>query len=641
MDELDRLTRRLEREKNARIQAEELLENKSRELFLANQSLKALSENQEAIITERTQELIVARNQTIEAANAKMRFLANISHELLTPMNGILGNLQLLEKDIDAIKRSDCIQKAILASNALLKLLRTLLEIVELDQDKVHLLSIPFSPKALFDKISQDFSNKHLNLISTLSDEMPSLLLGDEARIDELCHHFLENAFKFTTAGKIQFRFQYKDQQLLIIIEDTGIGMSEEALARVMTPFTKGNEEHNRQYGGLGVGISISRRLIELMNGQLHIKSQTNIGTRIEIHIPLVETSQLLSIQKDQPILVVDDNPMNQQVAENLLSSLGYTTTIANNGDEAVQLCKQKPFSVILMDIQMPIMDGLIATQQIRAIPNSNQHTPIIAITAHSTQQDRQVSFLAGMNAHLTKPYSAKELASILYQFIEKPLSNSFQDAHSDTAEKSPDNDCKIPTLEGLDLIASLERVNNNWPLMNKILLIFNRNNQHTITDFVNAVHQQDWPVAIRISHTIKGSAATIGANQLSQIAANIENKLKSRHYLEASNFYSDLASEMNRVLKSLDSLAHASTEHSNATTQSNAVHKDIVSSIAMEITELLFSDLGEADKKLKQFLAIPDIVDEEFRSEIIQEYENFNLNRVKSLLENFNNQAS
>jgi two-component system, sensor histidine kinase len=641
MDELDRLTRRLEREKNARIQAEELLENKSRELFLANQSLKALSENQEAIITERTQELIVARNQTIEAANAKMRFLANISHELLTPMNGILGNLQLLEKDIDAIKRSDCIQKATLAGNALLKLLRTLLEIVELDQDKVHLLSIPFSPKALFDKISQDFSNQHINLIGNISDEMPSQLLGDEARIDELCHHFLENAFKFTTAGKIQFRFQYKDQQLLIIIEDTGIGMNEEALARVMTPFTKGNEEHNRQHGGLGVGISISQRLIELMNGQLYIRSQANIGTRIEVHIPLVETSQLLNIQKDQSILVVDDNPMNQQVAENLLSSLGYTTTIANNGDEAVQLCKQQPFSIILMDIQMPIMDGLIATQQIRATPNNNQHTPIIAITAHSTPQDRQVSFLAGMNAHLTKPYSAKELASIINQFIEKPIGNGVQDTHTDAPEKSPDNDCKIPALEGLDLIDSLERVNNNWPLMNKILLIFNRNNQHTMADFVTAVHQQDWPVAIRISHTIKGSAATIGANQLSHIAANIENKLKSDQYFEASMFYSDFASEMSRVLKSLGSLAHTNTEHSNSTTRSNSVHKDTVSSIAMEITELLFSDLGEADKKLKQFLAIPDIVDEEFKSEIIQEYENFNLNRVKSLLENFNNQAS
>lgn len=335
MDELDRLQKRYQREKVARLQAEDLLEQKSRELFLANQALKDLVKNLEKAINESTHELVNARNKAQEAEQAKGRFIANISHELLTPMNGIQGNLALINSKNLTEKDNSHLQQAHHSSTEMVKLIQQILEFVQLQQFKLKLNLQPFSLSALVEQLAHHFqplANQKKNQFILNSQSLPETLIGDKERISEIIDSVLDNAIKFTDAGTVELNIHYKQLYLVIELRDTGIGIPPRNLENINQAFSKVDESHIRRHGGLGLGLTKAQQLIQAMNGKFFIKSEVGIGTNVKIEIPLISPAILDEPTKNNAVLVVDDNPVNQQIINDLLLDRGFLPDTANNG---------------------------------------------------------------------------------------------------------------------------------------------------------------------------------------------------------------------------------------------------------------------------------------------------------------------
>ncbi len=386
-----------------------------------------------------------AKDEANIAYKTQAEFLANMSHEIRTPINGILGMLQLTlaEDDLQADYRDNLVT-AKNCADTLLRLINDILDISKLEAGKYNLRYEVFDVKsAIEETVAAQVplaNNKDLTLDCSFSGNIPESVKGDGERIKQVLNCLLSNAIKFTSEGGVRVKVATIDGDepdkitLRIAVVDSGIGISDADKSKLFIRFSQVDSSDTRKYGGTGLGLVITKQIVELMGGSITVQSKEDIGSTFIVEIPLKivkaseqkpeekKDSAVISISghKRARILVAEDEPVNQQVIGKLLGMAGYSYDIAENGEKAVELFKQKTYDAALFDVQMPIMDGLAATQQIRAIEEEKnlKRLPIIAVTARAMFGDKERILEAKLDDYIAKPYNLNDVVDTLNRYV-------------------------------------------------------------------------------------------------------------------------------------------------------------------------------------------------------------------------------
>ncbi len=369
-----------------------------------------------------------------QASLAKSEFLANMSHEIRTPLNAILGFIDLLkekERDEEKLKYIKTVQNS---SNSLLGIINDILDFSKIESGNLQIEEINFNTLDEFDTLADLFrakaSEKSISLTMHMDQNMPSALVSDPLRIKQVIANLLSNAIKFTPRnGRVILHISYSNAHLNVSVQDTGIGIAEEKQEKIFQAFSQAESSTTRQFGGTGLGLSISSRLITMLGGKLKLQSKPKEGSKFYFSIPVkAGTFTHHNVKHDlddlslegRHVLVVEDNKANQMYMSLLLKKFHITFDIANDGVEAILAFEHKKFDLILMDENMPNLNGIEATKRILAIEKKKNliHTPVIALTANALSGDRERFIEAGMDEYLTKPINKEKLLTVFKEFM-------------------------------------------------------------------------------------------------------------------------------------------------------------------------------------------------------------------------------
>jgi len=574
-------------------------------------------------ITERkeAEEMRRAKLAAEAASMAKSRFLAHMSHEIRTPLNGIIGMTEVAMMTKMDNHQRNILQTLLAESNALLGIINDVLDFSKIEAEMLELEEISFDLAELISDLVNSFKyragQKGLEIKATVAPNVPVGVIGDPVRLRQILINLVGNALKFTSEGKITVEVALAEDRgervkAHFLVRDTGIGIPKAKIKNIFESFTQADSSTTREYGGTGLGTTISKQLVEMMGGEIGVESEVGVGSSFWFTVMLTrrpieeairfrrgaeelgEDRGLINLKKPSRVLLVEDYPTNQEIAMTHLNSAGYDVDLAENGLQALKLFKKNHYDLVLMDVQMPVMDGYEATRQIRKLENemrsiqpsnwSHDHrrphgstpgcpssasvrVPIIAMTGHAVAEYRKECLEVGMDDYLTKPLTRQRFLSMVDKWIA---------GASDSETGSPDVQVSAPkglemlsepgsppssvdgqgaamaqtseTESPMDFEKALEEFQGDETFLMEVLRGFISNATGQIVVIQQALLTEDAERVRREAHSIKGGAANLRAERLSNIAVELENLVKIGQLERGSEALQKLQEEVARL---------------------------------------------------------------------------------------------
>ncbi|MBK7661613.1 MAG: response regulator [Betaproteobacteria bacterium] len=505
------------------------------------------------------------------ADEAKSRFLANMSHEIRTPLAGILGTVELLLATPLEARQRDLAHAAHRSGESLLGIINDILDYSKIEAGRLSIENTPFDLAALVREVSDllapGAAAKGVALQVAWEPGVPRWVSGDPMRLRQVLLNLAGNAVKFTECGEVDLRVRQAagedgTPRLAFSVRDTGIGIEPIALGRLATPFTQADESTTRRYGGTGLGLAISRQLVGLMGGTLDIESTPGRGSTFAFSIPLQAAvgppHQEATAPRPAPsrrcgrILLAEDNPVNQQVACAFLENAGHAVAVVANGREAVRESVTGAFDLVLMDCQMPEMDGFAATAEIRRSQDGAARTPIVAVTANALAGDRERCLASGFDDYLAKPYREEALLAV----VNRWLGDAPARAPAMTEPAPAPAESELPVVDR-QVLAAMQRLHRpgSRPLVERLVEIFRRDAPGRLDAIDRAIAEGLAEAVREAAHPLKSSSAALGAKRLAALGARIEQHARAGCLEGTAPLAAQARAELALVLAEFDSM--------------------------------------------------------------------------------------